>query len=209
MSIEKSIQKLLAVVAPPTTLNTNCDKLFNGDERKPYVTSIDICNAVQQSLPLPTYKECTKLKQNNTKKCKDNDIFAGTDGWKNAVVMTPVKVTRLCEKYAQSILAATNTAALTDAQKTQILQDAKCGCYNFALYSQGVGNNNRPTSQTIGNPLDSFGVLYPGQVEKQITLAFYKGCSISQIYEMCQTRDAILAAKNLACGLPNPNPSQQ
>jgi hypothetical protein len=208
MSIEKSIQKLLAVVGPPT-VNTNCDKLFDGDERKPYVRSTDICDAVRQSYPLPTFKECTKLKQKNTKKCKDTDIFRGTDGWQNAVVMTPVKVKRLCEQYAQSILAATNTAVLTDAQKTQILQDAKCGCYDFALYTQGGGNNNRPTSPTIGSPQDPLGVLYPGQLDKQIILAFYKECGISQIYEMCKTKDDILAAKNLACGLPNPNPSPQ
>jgi len=208
MSLEKSIQKLLAVVAPPTVLNTNCDKLFDGDQRKPHVNSTDICDAVKKTYLLQTFQGCTKLTQNNTKKCKDNDIFTGT-GWQNAVVMTPVKVTRLCEKYAQSILAATNTAVLTDAQKTQILQDAKCGCYDFALYTQAAGNNNRPTSQTIGSPGDVFGVLYPGQVDKQIILAFYKGCAISQIYEMCQTKEAILAAKNLACGFPNPNPSPQ
>jgi hypothetical protein len=208
MSIEKSIQKLLAVVGPPT-VNTNCDKLFNGDERKPNVASKDICDAVRQSYPVPTFKQCTKLTQKNTKKCTDTDIFRDANGWQNAVVMTPVKVTRLCEKYAQSILAATNTAVLTDAQKTQILQNAKCGCYDFALYTEAHGNNNRPTSPTIGSPQDPLGVLYPGQVDKQIILAFYKECSISQIDKMCQTKDDLWAAKNLACGLPNPNPSPQ
>jgi len=193
MSIEKSIQNLIKAIQQPTRYmgdepsikvvpqpgNDPCAPLFgppNGigiRKRRTDIAAVTICKFLEG------INSCPYLNEYNNTNCKPGEFFWYREDYgkmSGATTLNAENVRGICDTYARSLVAATN--GLSEIQKTEIYRTANCSCYKYAL-----------DGAPIITPMPTNGIqtLFPSHLKEQILRAFYAGCSVVMLKNMCAT----------------------